>query len=121
MLSSNYHVEMSPGDVGHNDRYVVQAIIKDMARNRPLDATGEGGEGRGRRGEGKESLRVGGKERHAALAPANRARPAAQLPSCPQKAAPRTFLPGGIPRPSAALRQPSPPRQARKVSISWCS
>ncbi len=40
MLSSNYHTEMSPGDVGHNDRYVVQAIIKDMAKNRPLDATG---------------------------------------------------------------------------------
>ena len=54
MLSSNYHVEMSPGDVGHNDRYVVQAIIKDMARNRPLDATGEGGREGGGRGGGRE-------------------------------------------------------------------
>jgi len=25
MLSSNYHLEMNPSDVGHNDRYVVQA------------------------------------------------------------------------------------------------
>jgi hypothetical protein len=41
MLSSNYHIEMSPGDVGHNDRYVVQAIIKEMAKSRPLDATGQ--------------------------------------------------------------------------------
>ncbi|KAG1653436.1 hypothetical protein FOA52_006947 [Chlamydomonas sp. UWO 241] len=43
MLSSNHHVEMSPGDVGHNDRYVVQAIIKEMAKSRPLDATGQKG------------------------------------------------------------------------------
>lgn len=43
MLSSNYHVEMSPGDVGHNDRYVVQAIIKEMAKSRPLDVTGAKG------------------------------------------------------------------------------
>ena len=27
-LSSNYHVEMNPSDVGNNDRYVVQEIIK---------------------------------------------------------------------------------------------
>ena len=26
--SSNYHVEMNPSDVGNNDRYVVQEIIK---------------------------------------------------------------------------------------------
>mmetsp|Transcript_32993 Transcript_32993/g.98215 ORF Transcript_32993/g.98215 Transcript_32993/m.98215 type:complete len:356 (-) Transcript_32993:39-1106(-) len=42
-LSSNYHVEMSPGDVGHNDRYVVQAIIKEMAKSRPLDLSGQKG------------------------------------------------------------------------------
>jgi hypothetical protein len=42
-VSSNYHVELSPGDVGGtNDRYVVQEVIKDLAKNRPLDvATGE--------------------------------------------------------------------------------
>lgn len=27
-VSSNYHVEMNPSDVGNNDRYVVQEIIK---------------------------------------------------------------------------------------------
>lgn len=44
-VSSNYHVELSPGDVGGtNDRYVVQEIIKDLAKNRPLDvATGQKG------------------------------------------------------------------------------
>ncbi|GBF88337.1 replication factor C subunit 3 [Raphidocelis subcapitata] len=44
-VSSNYHVELSPGDVGgSNDRYVVQEIIKDLAKNRPLDvATGNKG------------------------------------------------------------------------------
>lgn len=29
MLSSNYHVEMSPGDVGNNDRYVVQVRSRE--------------------------------------------------------------------------------------------
>ena len=37
-LSSNYHVEMNPSDVGTKDRYVVQEVIKDMARSRPIDA-----------------------------------------------------------------------------------
>ena len=32
-LSSNYHVEMNPSDVGTKDRYVVQEVIKDMARS----------------------------------------------------------------------------------------
>ena len=27
-VSSNYHVEMNPSDVGYQDRYVVQEIIK---------------------------------------------------------------------------------------------
>jgi replication factor C subunit 3/5 len=42
-LSSNYHVEMNPSDVGTKDRYVVQEVIKDMARSRPIDAAGERG------------------------------------------------------------------------------
>eukprot|EP00798_Chlamydomonas_sp_ICE-L_P024957 gene24957-10615_t len=42
-ISSNYHVEMNPSDVGNNDRYVVQEIIKEMAKNRPIDATGTKG------------------------------------------------------------------------------
>ena len=40
-VSSNYHVELTPGDVGNNDRFVVQMIIKDMAKSRPLDVTGQ--------------------------------------------------------------------------------
>jgi len=28
LVSSNHHVEMNPGDVGNNDRYVVQEILK---------------------------------------------------------------------------------------------
>jgi len=35
-LSSPYHVELNPADAGGMDRYVVQEVIKDMARNRPL-------------------------------------------------------------------------------------
>ena len=39
-VSSAYHVEMNPSDVGNNDRYVVGEIIKEMARNRPVGADG---------------------------------------------------------------------------------
>lgn len=40
--SSNHHVELCPADAGTHDRYVVQEIIKDMARARPVDvATGK--------------------------------------------------------------------------------
>lgn len=28
LASSNYHTEMNPSDVGNNDRYVVQEILK---------------------------------------------------------------------------------------------
>jgi replication factor C subunit 3/5 len=42
-LSSNYHVEMNPSDVGTKDRYVVQEVIKDMAKSRPIDAAGKQG------------------------------------------------------------------------------
>jgi replication factor C subunit 3/5 len=31
MITSNYHIEISPGDAGLNDRFVVQEIIKDIA------------------------------------------------------------------------------------------
>ena len=43
MLSSNYHVEMNPSDVGNKDKYVVQEVIKEMARGRLLGV--EGGKG----------------------------------------------------------------------------
>lgn len=39
-LGSMYHVELNPSDAGNYDRYVVQEIIKEMARNRPLDRKG---------------------------------------------------------------------------------
>ncbi|KAF9591256.1 hypothetical protein IFM89_003207 [Coptis chinensis] len=42
-LSSTHHVEMNPSDAGFQDRYVVQEIIKEMARNRPIDAKGKKG------------------------------------------------------------------------------
>lgn len=40
-VSSAYHIEINPSDVGMNDRYVVQEIIKEMARSRPIGASGE--------------------------------------------------------------------------------
>lgn len=42
-VSSNYHVEMNPSDVGTKDRYVVQEVIKEMAKSRPIDAVGQQG------------------------------------------------------------------------------
>jgi len=39
MISSNYHIEMSPGDAGLSDRFVVQDIIKEMAQNKSLTAS----------------------------------------------------------------------------------
>jgi len=44
MISSNYHIEMSPGDAGFHDRYVVQDIIKEMAQNKSLTTTVTSGE-----------------------------------------------------------------------------
>lgn len=39
-VRSNYHVELNPSDVGSQDRYVVQEVIKELAKNRPLDVAG---------------------------------------------------------------------------------
>ncbi|KAH6814691.1 ATPase family associated protein [Perilla frutescens var. frutescens] len=38
-----YHVEMNPSDAGFQDRYVVQEIIEEMAKNRPIDTKGKKG------------------------------------------------------------------------------
>lgn len=38
MLTSNYHIELSPGDAGLNDRFVVQDVIKEMASNKNVVA-----------------------------------------------------------------------------------
>lgn len=43
MICSNYHIEMSPGDAGINDRYVVQDVIKEMAANRSLTSSSASG------------------------------------------------------------------------------
>ncbi|XP_010554961.1 PREDICTED: replication factor C subunit 3 [Tarenaya hassleriana] len=42
-LSSTNHVELTPSDVGFQDRYIVQEIIKEMAKNRPIDTKGKKG------------------------------------------------------------------------------
>eukprot|EP00899_Mesostigma_viride_P011203 jgi/Mesvir1/20083/Mv13332-RA.1 len=39
-ISSNHHIELNPSDAGYQDRYVVQMVIKEMAKNRPLDVAG---------------------------------------------------------------------------------
>lgn len=38
LITSNYHVEMCPGDCGLNDRYVVQDVIKEMASSKNIAA-----------------------------------------------------------------------------------
>jgi replication factor C subunit 3/5 len=40
MVTSNYHIELSPGDAGLNDRFVVQDIIKEMASNKNIANVG---------------------------------------------------------------------------------
>lgn len=37
-VSSNYHVEINPSDVGSGDRFVVQEVIKEMAQSGSLTA-----------------------------------------------------------------------------------
>jgi replication factor C subunit 3/5 len=36
MICSNYHIELSPGDAGLNDRFVVQDVIKEIASNKNI-------------------------------------------------------------------------------------
>ena len=38
MISSNYHIELSPGDAGLSDRFVIQDVIKEMAQNKSLSS-----------------------------------------------------------------------------------
>ena len=63
-LQSNYHIELTPSEVGNNDRQVVQEIIKEIAQTTNVasavqllsggggpsesKASGSGGEGKGR-------------------------------------------------------------------------
>ncbi|TQE11661.1 hypothetical protein C1H46_002697 [Malus baccata] len=39
-MSSTNHIEPNPSDAGFQDRYIVQEIIKEMAKNRPIDTKG---------------------------------------------------------------------------------
>lgn len=39
VLSSNFHIELNPSDVGIYDRIVVQEIIKELAQTQQLDKT----------------------------------------------------------------------------------
>lgn len=36
-VSSNHHVEVNPSECGNQDRFVVQEVIKEMAKSRPMD------------------------------------------------------------------------------------
>ncbi|CAD6194692.1 unnamed protein product [Caenorhabditis auriculariae] len=40
-ISSNYHIELSPSDVGVYDRVVVQDVIKEMAQTSQIDAASQ--------------------------------------------------------------------------------
>ena len=42
-VSCNHHVELNPGDASFQDRYVVKEIIKEMAKNGPIDGNGTKG------------------------------------------------------------------------------
>ncbi|CAI9263772.1 unnamed protein product [Lactuca saligna] len=42
-LSSTHHMELNPSDAGFQERYIVQEIIKEMAKNRPIDVKGKKG------------------------------------------------------------------------------
>jgi len=36
MISSDYHIEISPGDAGNNDRFVIQDVLKDIASSKNI-------------------------------------------------------------------------------------
>ncbi|KAM1270748.1 hypothetical protein ACFX13_032619 [Malus domestica] len=42
-MSSTNHIELNPSDAGFQDRYIVQEIIKEMAKNRHIDTKGKKG------------------------------------------------------------------------------
>ena len=41
MVASNFHVELSPGDAGLNDRFVVQQVIREMASHKVIGTTAD--------------------------------------------------------------------------------
>jgi replication factor C subunit 3/5 len=38
VISSNYHIEITPSDLGSYDRVVIQDLIKELAQTRQLDS-----------------------------------------------------------------------------------
>lgn len=40
-VSSNYHLEVNPSDVGFHDRVVIQELIKTVAQTHQLDPSGQ--------------------------------------------------------------------------------
>ena len=46
MISSDYHMELSPGDAGNNDRFVIQDVLKEIASSKNIrSSVGNMGEG----------------------------------------------------------------------------
>lgn len=43
MVGSNYHIECNPSDVGNNDRFVIQEVIKEIAQHSSLQGNAQGG------------------------------------------------------------------------------
>lgn len=38
-VASNYHIEVNPSDVGHNDRLVIQEVVKNVAQSAQLETS----------------------------------------------------------------------------------
>jgi replication factor C subunit 3/5 len=39
MISSEHHMELSPGDAGRNDRFVIQDVLKDIASSKNISSS----------------------------------------------------------------------------------
>ncbi|KAG7346618.1 replication factor C small subunit [Nitzschia inconspicua] len=39
MISSEHHMELSPGDAGNNDRFVIQDVLKDIASSKNISSS----------------------------------------------------------------------------------
>ncbi len=39
IISSNYHIELNPSEVGSRDRAIIQEVVKEVAQTRTIDPT----------------------------------------------------------------------------------